>query len=391
MPWLLTEPRFWGEEARDYFEPIRHKDLLGALVHVGQDSYQFALNLTTFLASRAPLELAPAVTTYSSLLVVSVFGALLGVFASDRRLHPLVFGLLLGAVALVPSGYEVYLSMTNSQWVLAATMVALLCLTPDKRPRAVTALTIWALFCGLSGVPAVILAPVFLLAAWLYRSLLHFAVGIALSAAALVQLGTILMGGTSRSLAGDILSLSMPILLQAVLAPTVGVIPTRVMVNFAQSQPATFMAMALAAVLFVVSLSWIAARRFGPVLPTLLVAGMALLGVLLTLGSLDTPSGLFVPVWGGRYFFATTVGLLLLIALATKGAARAAGPLLLWIVILGAVQQSAILVPFDRGPSWKDELSACENTLPCDAAVWPVFFGVVTMRPVTFDDSILVD
>ena len=169
-PGLFLYPRFWAEEATDFYPPIHAESIIEAITFVYRGSYQFLANMMVFLATRVPLLEAPKVTTYLSYFVGLVVAYQLGVFIREYKIS-IFSGLTLVIAFLLQWGmYEVSLSATNIQWVAGLSMLLVLAIPCTWLDNHLKITLPWLFICGISGVPAAIVAPAFALKALLFRS-----------------------------------------------------------------------------------------------------------------------------------------------------------------------------------------------------------------------------
>src|SRR5262249_10563882 len=146
-----------------------------------------------------------------------------GLFCMACAIPLEVGALLVGAWALLPQTYEVWASATNLQWVAGVSVLLMLALPDDALDARRHRWTAWALVCGLSGIPAVIAAPVFLVRGWRERARGAFSIGIALSACALLHAWIVATTPLDeREFDADLLLIVVPFFLQSVLSPLFG-------------------------------------------------------------------------------------------------------------------------------------------------------------------------
>lgn len=168
-PNLVSDPRFWAEEATIYFSYARQSGILESLLFIS-NGYPSYLNLSanvpaTLAANLVSLGAAPLVTTIVAFMVQLIpFGLVF--FGNSRIWVTRPQRLLVAAVLLfgpaVTTG-EVWLNSTNSQVFCGIIGVILLCERTDDRHRGVKWLYRGLLvFCSLSGPYTAFLAPAYL-------------------------------------------------------------------------------------------------------------------------------------------------------------------------------------------------------------------------------------
>lgn len=162
VPGLVLEPRFWAEEARVYFVHALSAGPLDALAAPHQGYYSLVPNLATWLATLVPLEMAPAVTTAVALAVQFLPALIVATSPAPWADGPLRRVSAVLVVLLVGAAGELHANTANSQFhlALAAGLVYLdfAVELPGRRRRALLAVLLLA---GLTGVQAILLAPVF--------------------------------------------------------------------------------------------------------------------------------------------------------------------------------------------------------------------------------------
>jgi hypothetical protein len=185
-PRLVSEGRFWAEEASYYFYVAWHGDFWSTLVQPFNGYYSFFNWIASGLAVQVPLEYAPLVTSGCALLVMLIpsviilFAPLTIPIAGWRRC------LLAFLLAFPNNNGEVWLNIINSQFWFALA-VSLLLLVDLRGKRSFFFSCILVLVAGLTGPVSVILAPLFCLRAWLTKHRHHIVVAALLTAGALLQ------------------------------------------------------------------------------------------------------------------------------------------------------------------------------------------------------------
>lgn len=381
-PGLLVTPRFWGEEGYHYYANLQDATLLQALVFVNRGNYQLLTNLFVYFASLFPAQWAAHVTTYLGLAVAALNIALLGLFSAQSNWHLSKTVLVLVAMALFTQGYEVYLSTTNVQWLCALSLlfVCVLDLT-NAKPRHLAALYVWTAVCGLTGVPSVILSPIFLARRFAAPSQPHFQIGLILFVCAIVQAAVLVSHEhPDRAFSPDGLLLTFPLLVQTILSPLAGGDLSEDILRFVRQdgQIARFLmlfcALGLVAAFAVTQAYKAAANKLVPLILIVLWIWVTTVQIF---GSLP-PSDSLVSAWlHGRYFFAGAICFFLLLGLVANGPNRlsrniAAG-LLLCIAFTGVLQihhgQWKNLMT--AGKPWKSEVLECGDKRPCVVYAWP--------------------
>lgn len=377
-PAVLIEPRFWAEDGAFYFTDFRSLDAWNALFYLTNGNYQFLTNALVYLATKAPLAHAPAVTTYGAYLIEALVVALIHAVVVGYRINRLAGLLLVAAWTLMPASYETWASATNVQWICSISMLLVLALPHEAIERNFAKALVWTVLCGLTGVPSCMLAPGYLARAYTDRSK-HFALlGVVLGLCALVQLAVLMRyGAGDRVLNLNPRILTLPMLLQTMLVPLFGVdwvgelsAPLR---QGARALSAFTVLAGLSLMLFAVAIAW-RARRVPIVL---IVAGLWILVSLVnTFGALGPPLDLISGKGGARYYLFGAMCFCLLLAIGTTAPSRSGSgvAVALLLVILGASAAqlgSPWFTQHTEGPSWKRELAKCAPSAPCAVAIWP--------------------
>jgi hypothetical protein len=382
-PVLFKDPRFWAEEGTFYYANCLGHTFSDCLGIVQLGSYQLLENLMVYVAARAPILRAPAATTFLSLVVqLGVVGQIVQ-FSQAYRLPTMVTALLVLAWALLPATYEVGLSATNVQWVAGVSVLWVLVMPTEWLVRHRKGVIVWCAICGLSGVPGVLLAPIFFLRALFDRSRTMLAIALVLGACAIFQLVILARFGTSAErslLSHDAITLVTPFFLQTVWSPILSVDVASALGQALIAQrtgsgtiPLGIILAGLGVVTVVVAAAWSYLRS--PLVP-LTVVGWALVTLVQSFGGLGPPE-MFLSGWlGGRYFLFGSVCLCILLAWGTRarvGALRMLASGLLACVVLSGAAQAKLSVwqtGMLSGPSWRQQVRACPVGIPCRVAVW---------------------
>jgi hypothetical protein len=382
-PMLFKDPRFWAEDGAAYYKDCLGHTFSACLQVVHGGSYQLLENIMVYIAARLPIIAAPAATTYLSLAVHLVVVGQIVQFSRVYRLRGLVTVLLVLAWALLPASYEVWLSATNVQWVIGVSVLWIFVMPTEWLVRHRKGVLGWCAVCGVSGVPGVLLAPVFFLRSLLDRSRTILAIALVLAGCAVFQLLILAQFGvsTERSMAShDAITLVVPFFLQTVLSPILSVDFATILGQGLAAQrtsPGTIPFGIVLAGLAVMA-AVIAAARSGlrGQLIALTVVAWVLVTLVQSFGGLGRPE-IFLSGWGGaRYFLAGSVCLCILLAWGTRGPVPAlrmlAFGLMACIVLSGAAQAklSSWQTGMLTGPSWRHQLRTCPVGKPCRVMVW---------------------
>jgi len=383
-PSLYMAPRMWSEEGNLYFGAIQSLGFVDSLALVVRANIQFLTNAIVYLATQVPLVWAAHVTTYLSLAIAAFTAHLIVLFCAAYGVRQSICLLAVVIWALLPPTYEVFSTATNAQWVCSISILLICALPPNVlQTRYEPALYVWAIACGLTGVPSCIAAPGFFLRGAAERSRPHLVIGTILGLCAILQLAIIITHPIEgRSFSFTPSSLVLPGLLQTVIGPIMSADVADIMGVKIRSRDAGAQVVAAATVLvsiwliyLVTTLAW-SPRRKGLVVVLLFL--WALESILNTFGAFGGyPEGL-ISGWGGaRYYLFGSVCFLLLLLLGTSSDERLARQISVGLICLmgGVSIVQMILSPWTHalteGPSWADEVKRCVPVQPCMVTVWP--------------------
>jgi hypothetical protein len=162
---LFLNPQFWAEDTSIFFSQARDEGLSAVF-----RSYGGYLNIIPRLIAAAgsglPALYAPALYLFAS--VVFTLASALAVFSP--RLNLACRPLLALALVLVPHNGEVFLTITNIQWVLAPNLLLLLIARDPSNPRQWVFDLVALALLGLTGPFLMLWFPLFLMRAWIKRS-----------------------------------------------------------------------------------------------------------------------------------------------------------------------------------------------------------------------------
>jgi hypothetical protein len=379
-PGLFRHPRFWAEEGTVFYAGFLGKSFIECISYTGHGSLQILSNAIVYLAAQAPFAFAPAVTTYLALGLHLLIVAQIVLFARAHVLGRWIGLLLVGTWALLPATYEVWLTSINAQWVAGISVLLLFTMPSDWIERHRRGALACCVVYALSGVPAVVFAPVFLLRATVERSRLLAAMAAILGAGAALQLAVIVGVPDPRPLTTDPLVLILPIFLQTVLAPLLsGDFAGQIALLIREAAPpdsAVAIINALAIGVGIMTLATAAAYSSGRKKHALLLlSAWVLVTEVQNFAAVDPHAN--VAGWlGGRYFLCGSVCLCLLLAWGTtarQAALRAISiSLLCMVVFIGAVEArlSVYAQEMTHGPSWRRQLDACQSGQLCKMTVW---------------------
>lgn len=390
VPRVLIDTRFFAEEGTFYFTLFRSLGAWDALLFVTNGNYQLLTNVFVWLATKVPLAYAPAVTTYSAYLVALLVVVLIYAVVVRCAINHLVGLLLVAAWTLMPASYETWPSATNLQWTCSVSMLLVLLLPDDDVRRHFGKIVVWTALCGLTGVTSAMLAPGYLVRAWLERSKRLALLGALLCVCALIQLALVKVYGVhDRPFALGPRILTLPTLLQTVLTPLIGIEAVEDLARPIREGHASALLFAIIylagfSLILIAIVSALQARR--PALVALVAGLWALVSILNTFGAIGPPIGRVAALGGARYYLFGAMCFCLLLAFGTAARAwpaRYAATVLLAIVagssVAGLAGGSWRDIHTD-GPSWRAEIARCDPAAPCRVAIWPRDWSV-TLAP----------
>jgi hypothetical protein len=381
-PILLTEPRFWGEEGRYYYEALQ-TSRWSVFTLVVRGNFQLITNVGATIATLVPAVWAPAITTYFGFALAASCIYLFGLFARENGWTFFAAILTVAVFALLAQGYEVYLSTVNAQWLCAISLLFLSVLSLNDLSTAKKGvLYVWVGICALSGVPPVVLTPFFFLAARLRRSRSHLYCAMILATGAVIQIIIIcLHPQLGRNFHPDFVSLTAPWLLQTVASPLLTAEYTDSLLLHLHAWGSITSYALVFGSLFVVALgSMIYAYKAAPMksIPLLLASMWICVPTVQVFGALGGNSAGLISGWqGGRYFFLGVFCFVLLLGLVANATRRVyrriAIAILVWMALVGIYQaRHGDWKGFAfSGPSWRASISKCGDTRPCDVQAWP--------------------
>ena len=383
-PVLFYDSRFWAEEGSVFFASFRDFSFFEAIRYTYLGSFLGLTNLTVWLATLAPLEYAPAVTTTIALAFHTAVAFQIASVARAYRLSLAASLLLVAAWALVPQSYEVWLSATNLQWIAGVSMLFVFALPePVLATRPILA-PVWAAMCGLAGIPGVLVAPFFILRAVEEKSKTLWTIGLVSGACAFVHLLAIwLTAMPGRQYPSDWSVLVLPALLQSVIAPLMTAefangLAQAIRRVLPGADGALFGTFVLAAA--IIRTAFASSSRSRAASLTTSVAGLwVLVSLIQTFGSLGNPRDLISGLGGARYFLFGSMVLCLFLAWGTTSSDRSlrtqAFALLVVVSLAGVVQRyTSPSIDFTMsGPSFRDQVRACRASAKpvCRVFLWP--------------------
>jgi len=164
-PQLFVHPRFWAEDGAVYFAYAYHNAVIKSLIHPQLGYYSLIVNLTSVLAAKLiPLSRAPLFTTLVALVIQSL--PVLIVAFGNAKIWDKIWKkiVVISIIIFARPSAEIWLVLVSAQFHLGLATVLVLIEANGKAPRLKTILMrIILIVAGLTGVVSAILAPVFML------------------------------------------------------------------------------------------------------------------------------------------------------------------------------------------------------------------------------------
>jgi hypothetical protein len=356
---FLVNGRFWAEEGRDFYARICERDLAQGLSFTYNNHLELFTNIGVLIATRLPPAHAPLFTTIYSAAFVWALIALVAWRRKDLRIGKAgVFVFALCALGM-PQAAEVWANTINLHFVLLAIGAIILLLPTDGRGWMPFSVIVLAL-CGLGGIPPAFLIPIFVLSAVVERDPLRILQGLALGGGAAVQIMILIQTGYSGERE---LSASPDIMLFAILTQNFwglfggyaggaaagavfGLFETGGLAGRLAALTLAAGSLLLGAKLLRVGMVTDSAGSSGWLQLKGLLAAVWIGGVCVAL-ALGDRSGLISAVAGGRYFWASSLVLVILFMMEGPW-----GPLHRRAMTVLVVTASLGLLKNFNGPDW---------------------------------------
>ena len=379
---IFLDPRLWAEEGSNFYQNCVASSTLYCLTRTFMGSYLILTNTITYLSTLVPVLYAPLVTTYLTLLLHLALVAQIVVFSRAYALSRVTTALLVSAIALLPAMSEVWMTSTNVQWLTGVSVLWLFVMPTGWLEQHWKGAAFWSAICGLSGIPAAIMTPLFVARGIIDRSRAILLIGAVLAACTIFQ--AVILAETPmshyRSFPTNLLTLVGPLLLQTVLAPLFSpdfatalgqaAGTERVVAGTALWGTAI---VGFGVVVLIVKAAWSRVPTCLLILTLVAWVFVTLVQIFGGLGSEWFLSGL----GGSRYFLFGSMCLCIVLAWATlaeiKMLKSAAMGLLSVAVLSGALAAAFSPALYSRftGPSWRQQIDSCPPAKSCHVVIWP--------------------
>jgi hypothetical protein len=382
-PELLCAPRFWAEEGTTYFTAALAHPWYQALFTPQFGYLSLWANLSAWLATCVPIVDAPSVTTICALSVQLAPVVLIACRPLELWQSEVQRAMALLCIVFVPLAGELWLNTINSQFYFSLTTFLLLI----DAPSASTAVR-WArrgllLLGGLTGVVSCFLTPLFVWRWHRDRSGDRVIDAAILLGCSVVQAAMFWSmhqdpGVARRFMPLDVSMLGAILVTNSLLWCFAGLDTARAAATWLLAQRGTIQFVWIGAgslLLLGGTLAWLAyglPRRRRIVVVAAYVL-LSVLSVIAATGSRTAKWVLIVPSFGGRYFYAPNVILVLMLVgnlNRGNGATRRsiAAVLLLAALFNGATQFHNVPV---EGPAWREEIAHWRANPTYAPRIWP--------------------
>jgi hypothetical protein len=382
-PDLVLYPRFWAEEGIYYYSLLQGESFLNTLSLIVRGNFQLLTNWILYFSTLVPAKYAAYVSTYLSLFVASVFIGLVGLLSVQREWTPSLSAVVIIILALLPQGYEIYLTATNVQWILSVCVVMILILeTKDWSNINKTCAYILVVISGLTGVCSVMLTPIFFLRGFLLSSRFYLRSGLILAFCTLLHAMIILQNShEGRSFPTDMYTLTFPLIIQSIWSPIIGAKGVDdALILIKNFQPNWILVGFIYLISVLVALFAVLTASKGmrdQYLVLMIFIAWVYISVLNIIGSIGDPNSLVSGWGGGRYFYLGSVCFILLLAFSasnSKSRYYKIAYLILLVTMISSINQ---VINGDwknwliSGQSWYETVNRCMELRPCKVEVWP--------------------
>lgn len=224
MRGYIPEGRFWAEEGKYFYVEIASRDGLSGLFYLFNGHLEFVTNLVVWISLAVDFESAPQITTFLSWLIQLLPVAIFIHFREQLGLSVLRTACVVFATAAIPQSSEVWANSINLHFHFAL-LTGIIALLPAHTVRQVWLFRVLLLLAGLSGIPANVLFPIFVLVAYQSRNREKWIQAGILGVTTALQLA-ILVGsdfaGSEREITTDPRILWFVLVAQHLVAPLVG-------------------------------------------------------------------------------------------------------------------------------------------------------------------------
>lgn len=372
MAAYAKEGRFWAEEGRHFFAPFSALSPWERVFHLFHGHLELLTNLVISAAFLVPMKYAPLVTTYLSFASQLIPVLLVVIYRRELGLGRWSTIALMCVIVGLPQSAEVWANAVNLHFHCALTAALIAAIDPTVVRWRWMFRPLLAM-CGLSGVPANFVAPVFVWLALKTRDRERVWQCAILGATAVLQAMLLVTHAGAvgrRAISFDPRLVVSAIASQSLISPLFGFQIgddlgkglQGLLVNDAAAIP-----LAMACTLFMAGFALAIARAPCEARRIASVAA-ALLAVLGIVGSLGDKTMLVSAAVGGRYFFAANV----LFAIAFLGlCSETRGRLMRGLACVLVVASALRLGHCFGGPPWRQSYRAAVAEHADMIDIWP--------------------
>ena len=387
-PEILLEGRFWAEGAAYYFLQTYDRGF-DAVVFTSFQGYYSLFNwLVSGIAVQLPLELAPLVNVYASLLVMLAPSVFILFLPNRIGLQGWRRCLLAVCLAFPIFNQEIWLALISCQfWFALGAAVLLFADTNGRRTQLIAGT--YLMLASLTGVLTSFLAPFFLARLLLLKDRTFLFPAIAVTFGAAIQAALVIhflgaapgSGSTIHPLeqlyALFVRLMTMPLMGEHIYAVW------RAASREDTARLVWYCLSALAVLTFLIAHAARTYRKVGLVILTMVffATGLAILG---SMSTDENALAVYLhPAGEGRYFLMGTG--LLYVLLFLRGSGRyswAANGISIVLLALYINTSAYTYVNWQqKGPSWQDEIAAWRENPERVVAVWPGNHWIIQIDP----------
>jgi len=400
-PGLFRQPRLWAEEGPLFYEHFQRGNY-DIFTYAPQGHLVLLTNFSLYLASLFPIYYAPTATTFFSFSVLMLMFFLLIFFCHYINVAFFQIILLISSIIFIPSSLEVFLTSTNLQWLSCINItLILLILLHHTNISPIHFVGLFLVFAfGLTGAPSLTNLAAYVIAFLLYPRRNIFLYLLVLLICFFYQIFIISNNITSlstRAFSLDIVFFGDALIVNMILS----LFFSTFSIIYINSTIGLFYFLFYFRLVFI-SLFTIIFSRFlyqwsvivYPKPSALLLLARShffniilivaiIFALIVNLAGMLPPRDQLYSGWaGGRYFFSSSVLLLLWLASLSrhpsKFARRVSTALLMTSTLSGFLAFSLADWPgIFTGPPWQSQSAGCERPKPCIIEIWPVGWYVV--------------
>ena len=194
---FLPTGRFWAEEGVIFYPGICTQEFFSGLFFVFNNHLELFTNIGVYISTLVPFMFAPLISTLFSIIIwltVFVFMFINRESLDVKKRH--VYLIFLASMG-VPQSSEVWANTINLHFVFLL-LNAVILLSPAQGGKLAVFSAILVFFCGLSGIPANFIAPLYIVSAALEKNWGRSLQALAISLSCFIQLFLLYKSGYSN-------------------------------------------------------------------------------------------------------------------------------------------------------------------------------------------------